>query len=126
MTQGERVKVIRTEKKMTMEQFGEKLGVQKSAISKIEKDKVNLTEQMFLLICREFGVNEVWLRTGEGGIENMFTKLSDDDRYSINLGKLSITENQLAKNMLNAIAEASPEKLKHIEEFMKACLGIED
>lgn len=126
MTQGERVKAIRTEKMMTMEQFGEKLGVQKSAISKIEKDKVNLTEQMFLLICREFGVNEVWLRTGEGGIENMFTKLSDDDRYSINLGKLSITENQLAKNMLNAIAEASPEKLKHIEEFMKACLGIED
>lgn len=126
MTQGERVKAIRTEKKMTMEQFGEKLGVQKSAISKIEKDKVNLTEQMFLLICREFGVNEVWLRTGEGGIESMFTKLSDDDRYSINLGKLSITENQLAKNMLNAIAEASPEKLKHIEEFMKACLGIED
>ena len=87
---------------------------------------VRVSTQMFLSICREFGINEVWLRTGEGGIENMFTKLSDDDRYSINLGKLSITENQLAKNMLNAIAEASPEKLKHIEEFMKACLGIED
>lgn len=126
MTQGERVKAIRTEKKMTMEQFGEKLGVQKSAISKIEKGERSLTNQMFLSICREFGINEVWLRTGEGGIENMFTKLSDDDRYSINLGKLSITENQLAKNMLNAIAEASLEKLKHIEEFMKACLGIED
>ncbi len=126
MTQGERVKAIRTEKKMTMEQFGEKLGVQKSAISKIEKGERSLTNQMFLSICREFGINEVWLRTGEGGIENMFTKLSDDDRYSINLGKFSITENQLAKNMLNAIAEASPEKLKHIEEFMKACLGIED
>ena len=126
MTQGERVKAIRTEKKMTMEQFGEKLGVQKSAISKIEKGERSLTNQMFLSICREFGINEVWLRTGEGGIENMSTKLSDDDRYSINLGKLSITENQLAKNMLNAIAEASPEKLKHIEEFMKACLGIED
>lgn len=126
MTQGERVKAIRTEKKMTMEQFGEKLGVQKSAISKIEKGERSLTNQMFLSICREFGINEVWLRTGEGGIENMFTKLSDDDRYSINLGKLSITENQLEKNMLNAIAEASPEKLKHIEEFMKACLGIED
>ena len=126
MTQGERVKAIRTEKKMTMEQFGEKLGVQKSAISKIEKGERSLTNQMFLSICREFGINEVWLRTGEGGIENMFTKLSDDDRYSIYLGKLSITENQLAKNMLNAIAEASPEKLNHIEEFMNACLGIED
>lgn len=55
----------------------------------------------------------------------MFTKMDEDDRYSINLGKLSKTENQMARNMLNAIAEASPEKLKHIEEFMKACLGIE-
>lgn len=126
MTQGERVKAIRKELNMTLEQFGEKLGVTKTAISYVENNKRNLTEQMLLSICREFGVNEIWLRTGEGDVENMFTKLSDDDRYSINLGKLSITENQLAKNMLNAIAEASPEKLKHIEEFMKSCLGIED
>ena len=124
MTQGERVKAIRKELNMTLEQFGEKLGVTKTAISYVENNKRNLTEQMLLSICREFGVNEIWLRTGEGDVENMFTKLSDDDRYSINLGKLSITENQLAKNMLNAIAEASPEKLKHIEELMKACLGI--
>ena len=126
MTQGERVNAVRKKEEMTMEQFGKKLGVQKSAISKIEKGERNLTEQMLLSICREFGVNEVWLRTGEGGVENMFTKLSEDDRFSINLGTLGRTENQLARNMLNAIAEASPEKLKHIEEFMKACLGIED
>ena len=55
----------------------------------------------------------------------MFTKVNEEDRFSINLGKLSRTENQMARNMLNAIAEADPEKLKHIEEFMKACLGIE-
>ena len=55
----------------------------------------------------------------------MFTKVNEDDRYSLNLGKLSVTENQIARNMLNAIAEASPEKLQHIEEFMKACLGID-
>lgn len=126
MTQGERVNAVRKKEEMTMEQFGKKLGVQKSAISKIEKGERNLTEQMLLSICREFGVNEVWLRTGEGGVENMFTKLSEDDRFSINLGNLGRTENQLTRNMLNAIAEASPEKLKHIEEFMKACLGIED
>ena len=126
MTQGERVNAVRKKEEMTMEQFGKKLGVQKSAISKIEKGERNLTEQMLLSICREFGVNEVWLRTGEGGVENMFTKLSEDDRFSINLGNLGRTENQMARNMLNAIAEASPEKLKHIEEFMKACLGIED
>ena len=54
----------------------------------------------------------------------MFTKMSDDDRFSLNLGKLSQSDNEFAKNMLNAIAETEPEKLKIIEDFMKACLGI--
>lgn len=124
MTQGERVKAVRNKKEMNMEQFGKRLGVQKSAISKIENGTRGLTNQMFTSICREFGVNEVWLRTGEGGDENMFTEISDDDRFSLNLGKLSKSENEIARNMLNAIAEADPEKLKIIEDFMKACLGL--
>ena len=124
MTPGERVNAVRRTKEMTMEQFGERIGIQKSAISKIEKDKVNLSDQTVRSICREFDVNEVWLRTGEGGDKNMFTKVSDDDRFSLNLGKLSKSENEIARNMLNAIAEADPEKLKIIEDFMKACLGL--
>lgn len=124
MTPGERVNAVRRTKEMTMEQFGKRIGIQKSAISKIEKDKVNLSDQTVRSICREFGVNEVWLRTGEGGDKNMFTKVSDDDRFSLNLGKLSKSENEIARNMLNAIAEADPEKLKIIENFMKACLGL--
>lgn len=124
MTPGERVNAVRRAKEMTMEQFGERIGIQKSAISKIEKDRVNLSDQTVRSICREFGVNEVWLRTGEGGDDNMFTKISDDDRFSLNLGKLSQSDNEFAKNMLNAIAETEPEKLKIIEDFMKACLGI--
>jgi hypothetical protein len=55
----------------------------------------------------------------------MFTKIDEDDRFSLNLGKLSKTEDRIARNMLNAIAESSPDKLKHIEDFMKSCLGIE-
>ena len=42
----------------TLDKFGGKLGVQKAAISKIEKGENNLTEQMLLSICREFSVNE--------------------------------------------------------------------
>ena len=125
MTQGERICAVRKKKEMTMEQFGKQLGVTKTAISRIEKGNRGLTEQMLVSICREFGVNEAWLRTGEGGDENMFAKLNEDDRGPSNLGKLSQTENQMARNMLNAIAEASPEKLKHIEEFMKSCLGLD-
>lgn len=79
MTQGDRVKAVRTKENMTMEQFGEKLGVQKSAVSKIEKGKVNITEQMFKSICHEFNVNEEWLRTGEG---EMSLKFSEDEEIA--------------------------------------------
>lgn len=125
MTQGERVKKVRKARDLTLEKFGEQIGLRKNTMSAIETGRNALTEANLISICREFGVNEAWLRTGEGGDENMFAKLNEDDRFSINLGKLSQTENQMAKNMLNAIAEASPEKLKHIEEFMKSCLGLD-
>ena len=66
MTQGERVLEIRKSLNMTMDQFGEKLGVQKSAISKIEKGRVNLSDQMAKSICREYNVNYDYLMNGEG------------------------------------------------------------
>ena len=124
MTQGERVKKIRKSLNLTLEKFGEKLGVGRTAISNIEKGNRKLTNQMTRSICREFGINEVWLRTGEGGDDNMFTKVSEDDRYSLNLGRLSITENEFVKNGVNLLAETEPEKLKIIEDFMKQWLCI--
>ena len=66
MTQGERVLKIRKSLNMTMDQFGEKLGVQKSAISKIEKGRVNLSDQMAISICREYNVSYDYLMNGEG------------------------------------------------------------
>ena len=114
----ERIKSIRQRNKLSQEAFGERLGITKSSVSLLESGKNNPSEQTIMLICREFSVNEVWLRTGEGGDENMFTKTSEDDRYSINLGKLGKTENELVKNMINMLAETSPEELKYIEAFM--------
>ena len=42
MTQGERVKTVRKSKEMTMEEFGKRLGVTRTAISNIEKVTVDL------------------------------------------------------------------------------------
>lgn len=55
----------------------------------------------------------------------MYKKLPDEDRYSLNLGKLSVTENEFVKRSVNLLAETDPDKLKILEEFMKKWLGIE-
>lgn len=70
----ERVKELRKELGLSGEKFGEKLGVKRSAISDIETGRNNLTDQMLKAICREFNVNEEWLRSGTGA---MFVEDSD-------------------------------------------------
>ena len=70
MTQGERVKEIRTVLSLTLEKFGEKLGVGKTAISKIEKSERSLTDQMAKSICREYNVNYDWLMESKAQLEN--------------------------------------------------------
>ena len=59
MTQGERVREIRKALGLTLEKFGEKLGVGKTAISKLEKNERNLTDQMVKAICREYNVSSM-------------------------------------------------------------------
>lgn len=120
-----RLKKIRLHNKLSQEDFGKRIGIESRAhISALENGNRNITDRIIKDVCREFGVNEAWLRTGEGGDDNMFTKLSEDDRFSLNLGKLSTTENEFIKNGINFLAETDPEKLKVLEDFMKSWLGI--
>ena len=79
MTQGERVNEVRKRAQLTMDQFGERLGVTKTAISYVVNGKRSLKEQMLKSICREFDVNENWLRTGEG---DMPRKLSEEEEIA--------------------------------------------
>ena len=75
MSVGERIKYLRTDLlNLSMEKFGEKLGVKKTAISNLESGRRNLTEQMAKAICREYNVNYFWLTEGEG---NTFVELPD-------------------------------------------------
>ena len=66
MTQGERVRAIRKKLGLTLEIFGEKLGVKKNTISQIENGRNALSEQMAKSICREYNVNYDYLIYGDG------------------------------------------------------------
>lgn len=76
MSENARVRELRKTISLTLEEFGNRIGVRNSAISKIERGENALTPMARKLICREFGVNECWLETGEG---EMFVKNSTDE-----------------------------------------------
>ena len=117
----ELIKPIRKGKDISQEEFGNKIGITRSSVSLLESGRNNPSEQTIKLICQEFSVNELWLRTGQG---NPDEKLEGEERYALNIGKLQNTDNETVMRWVNAIAETNPELLEDIEKFFLTLLGI--
>lgn len=113
MTQGERIKDVRNSLGLTLEKFGEKLGVTKTAISRIEKGERSLTEQMTKSICREFGVDYMWLTSGEG---EMFVETDDD--FFERIDRIMAGENETRKNMIKMLLYASDDDIKAFDRLV--------
>ena len=110
MEQGERIREIRKTMKLTMEQFGEKIGVTKSTISNIENGNRNATEHMIKSICREFNVDYMWLTTGEG---EMF--VATDDDFQARIDQIMFGQDESRKNLFKMMIDMSDEDI----HFMK-------
>jgi len=108
--------------KLTQQKFADRLGLKRQTIAAYEIGNIEPSDSTLLLICKEFSVNEQWLRTGKG---DMYSPISSDERYAVNVGKLQRTDNDTIIRWVNAIAETNPEILKQVEEFMKKILDIE-
>ena len=103
MTQGERIKLVRKELNLTLEKFGERIGLKKSSLSQVEIGINSVTEQLIKSICREFNVDYLWLTTGEG---EMFNNLPETvlDELALQYG-LTDEEKELTKEFLNLSKE---------------------
>ena len=119
MTQGERIKDVRNSLGLTLEKFGEKLGVTKTVISRIEKGERSLTEQMTKSICREFSVDYMWLTTGEG---EMFVE-SDDDFFE-RIDRIMAGENESRKNMIKTLLYASDADIEAFDRLVDYYISL--
>ena len=111
----ERVKELRKFLGLSGEKFGERIRVAKSTISNIENGNRSVTEQHIKSICREFGVSEEWLRTGEG---EMLIPVTQNQKISRFVAESMKTNNQFVLNTIEAMSQLSPEELKTIEKFV--------
>lgn len=62
----ERLKKLRKALDLTQQEFADRIGSKRNTIAKYETDTNMPSAAVISLICREFNVNEEWLRTGEG------------------------------------------------------------
>lgn len=112
MKLNERIVLLRKELGLTLEQFGEKIGITRSAVGNIEKGRRALTEQVVKSVVREFNVNENWLRTGVG---KMF--IESKESHLAELAKQYALDDTEVK-IIEAFLELSPDKRAAIKEYV--------
>lgn len=117
----ERIIKIRKNFKLSQEQFAKRLGLSRSFINQFETGKRNLSDRTISDICREFKVNEIWIRTGIGEPFREMTRKesiasfmgevlaaeTDDIRFRVQdiLSRLTVDEWEFIEKMLSRLAE---------------------
>lgn len=113
MTRGERVREVRKALGLTLEQFGEKIGMKKNSISQIENNKNKLIDSNIKAICREFNVDYLWLTTGKG---EMFIE-NDNDTIAL-IDRIMAGENEFHKNLMKSFARLNENDLLVLEKLL--------
>ena len=119
MTENERIRKIRKARKLTLEKFGDKVGVSRAAMSNIENGNRNVTEQMRKAICREFNVDYIYLTTGEG---EMF--VDDDIGLMETIDRIMAEEDEFHKNLIKFSAERTDEELELLEHLLDEAIKL--
>ena len=116
----ERLKKLRKTLGLTQQEFADKIGSKRNTIAKYETNTNAPSAAVISLICREFDVNEIWLKTGEG---EMFVSLTRDEEISRFVGETLSDESDTFKkrfiSMLSNLDESDWEVLEKMVTLMQ-------
>lgn len=110
----DRIFSLRKQLKLSQTAFGVRIGLKKSAISKIESGAYAVTEQTLLSICREFHVSPEWLRTGEGEMFATSSATALGNKFSFK---------ELTVRMLEAFEHLPSEKQEAVLEYARTVVN---
>ena len=123
MTVGERIKQVRMTSGLSQAKFGQRIKIAGQSVSLLEIGKNNASDQTISLICKEFNVNETWLRTGEGEMEEPVT---EDDRIAKLFGDVLKGKPDIRRRLISALARLDPEDWDLIEKMIEKVSGDEE
>ena len=112
---GERIKEVRKARGKTQQAFADAIGLKRNTVANYEIENVSPSDRTIADICREFDVNEAWLRTGEG---EMFVKRSRDEELAAFFGEVLKGENpDFRRRLLAVMSRMTTEQWEMLEEM---------
>lgn len=110
----DRIKEIRKTLNLKQAEFGGILGVREATVTSWETGVRSPSEAVMLAICREFHVNEFWLRTGEG---EMFSPRTRDTELADFFGDLLADEPDFRHRLISVLSRLSTDEWELLERM---------
>ena len=112
----ERIKDLRKKLEITQQEMADRLGLKRNTIATYEMGKAVPSDRTIADICREFSVNEIWLRTGEG---EMFIQKNRNQQITDFLGDLIKEEDgAFKKRFIEAMSKLDRRDWEDIERLV--------
>ena len=116
----DRIKALRKALSLNQTDFGSKIGVKQSAVAAYESGSRTPLDSVIVSICREFGVNERWLRTGDGEMLMHLSREEEIMRFAATVVRDPSSEFQ--RQALAVLAKLTPEQWQLMEEMARKLL----
>lgn len=111
----ERIKEVRKSLGLTQQEFADRIGVKRNTVATYEGGRNIPIDSVVSLICKEFNVNEEWLRTGEG---EMFQDLSQGELAARVVGEALADDNKFIQSVFISLGKLTPTEWKVVEKFI--------
>lgn len=109
----ERIKKLRKALGLTQQDFADRIGVKRNTIANYEIDRNEPSGSVISLICKEFNVSDVWLRTGEG---EMFIPMSRDFEIAGFVGRVLHAESDtFQKRFISMLSRLNEDEWEVLE-----------
>lgn len=113
----DRIKELITTLNIKKATFAKRLSLSQPFVSELCSGAKAPSDRTIADICREFNVNEEWLRTGEG---EMFVQLSRDEEIAGFMGDVMAGENwDFRRRFIAVLAKLGPDEWKMLEGIAK-------
>lgn len=116
----ERIRSLIKALKIKQAEFAQRIGVSRPFVSELCSGAKNPSDRTIADICREFGVNERWLRTGEGEMLMHLSREEEIMRFAATVIRDPSSEFQ--RQALAMLAKLTPEQWQLMEEMARKLL----
>lgn len=112
----ERIKELRKALKLNQTEFGARLGIKQTTVAGYETGAKNPMDSVIVSICREYNVNETWLRTGEG---KMFVEKSRFDTIAEFAADMFNTDMRFKRDLIETLAQLDESSWLELEKIAR-------